>query len=120
MATIYDAMTLPEVPLNDLQTALLFPSKLYQDGLHRLFAWLREVVQIEPDSFTVVDPYDFTQVLSFDSLQREEKSKLNIITTQVLHSGCYHNLRDLERLPASSPILSNTKVLQNEIHGRSS
>lgn len=74
-----DAMTLAEVPFHDLQTALLFPSKQYQDGLHKLFAWLREIVQIEPDSFTVVDPYDFIQVLSFDSLQPEEKSKLDII-----------------------------------------
>lgn len=74
-----DEMPLAEALYNNVHTALLFPSKQFQSGLHTLSAWLRQVVQIEPDSFTVVDPYDFISVLSFDSLQREEKSKLDVI-----------------------------------------
>lgn len=74
-----DELPLAEAPLNTTQTALLFPSKQCQDDLHKLCAWLRELLQVEPDSFTVVDPYDFIQVLSFDSLQGEEKSKLDVV-----------------------------------------
>lgn len=75
-----DEVPCSEIPFTTAQTALLFTLVKYQDELHRLFAWLRGLAQIEPDSFTVVDPYDFIQVLSFDGLQREEKSKLDIIS----------------------------------------
>ncbi|KAJ4396067.1 hypothetical protein N0V93_000284 [Gnomoniopsis smithogilvyi] len=57
----------------------LLPSAEIQDELHKIIALLRELAQIEPDSFAVIDPYDFIQVLSFHSLTAEDKSKLDVI-----------------------------------------
>lgn len=87
-------LPLAEEPFTLAQAARLFPSHTSQDELHKIYALLRKLLQVEPDLFTVVDPYDFIQVLACNGLHREQKEQNEIILRlrrQLTYHPSQHN-----------------------------
>lgn len=92
----------PPLAEEPTQAMPLFPSAEYQHELHKIYALLRTLIQVDPDVFAVVDHYEFTQVLSCSGMPREEMSKLDVI------------LRLRQQLTYRPPQPSNSQAMPKE------
>lgn len=104
-----------EEPWTLAQAARLFPSTEWQYELEKIYALLRNLVQVEPDKFTVVDPHDFLQVLSCNGLHREEKGKLDIVQRLrrqlTYRPSSYDSSLETPKPSILLPFISSGKVL---------
>lgn len=69
----------PNQPLSLAQKHPLVPKGHFQVELYKICSILRKIVQVDSESFAVVDPHDFLEVLSWGHLEPEDHDRLGVI-----------------------------------------